>query len=626
MGSVLIAGYALGQGRELDAVRHFLEECAAEMAEQGKEGSLEEVMEHFERLALNPMDINRASRGELERLYILSDFQVESLLEYRSSSGNILSFAELEMISGFHKGVVDMLRPFVFFGKGEVKSVSKYNSALLLKWWWKEPEEEYVGEPYSLQLRYRGELSGKLSLGFMLEKDAGEKAFAKGRVPLGDFFSFHLAAKGLRLSGKWEVADVVLGDYAIRYGQGLTVWNAFSIKGDQLPQSAFKRGDAVMPYGSSDESGFFRGGAVTVKRKLGKFRELEVSAFFSRKNVDAAVKDGMYTSLPTDGLHNTEGSLERRKTMGEMAYGGNVVYRGVKSRLGINWIGYGYSLHNGRKVYDYNKYQMYDGWHGNVSVDGAFLLGTVRVFGEVALDYGMDAALLCGVQMRLGSWETALLYRNYSKGYIAPYAGAASSVSSCSNQNGASAVFNRQIRDLNFSGGASFTYYPWKRYRVGPRSSEYGLWVKCGALSGENKWSAKLYGRWNSYTATPKFGAKVRYGRGMAGWLDVNLRGEIVTADNWQIGGAAGLELHFNMFREKLRLVAGCAYYDCRDWDCRLYMYEYDLPSTYTSALMYGTGWGWYSLLSCKIGRNCSIYAKEDEETKVKIGLRMRFF
>ena len=128
---------SVGQERGAGALQMMLESIAEEVGERGDEAKMEEIMEHFEMLYNAPLDINGASRGDLEKLQILSDFQIESLLEHRGSSGNILSAAELQLVNGFHKGVVDMLQPFIFFGDGGNGGANwrsrKSNSALLFK-------------------------------------------------------------------------------------------------------------------------------------------------------------------------------------------------------------------------------------------------------------------------------------------------------------------------------------------------------------------------------------------------------------------------------------------------------------------------------------------------------------
>ena len=76
-----------------------------------------------------------------------------------------------------------------------------------------------------------------------------------------------------------------------------------------------------------------------------------------------------------------------------------------KTKIGINYIGYGYNAHNGRKVQEYNRYQMYDGQHGNFSLDISSVIGKVRIFAETALDYGGNFAIVCGVISRIAGWH-----------------------------------------------------------------------------------------------------------------------------------------------------------------------------------------------------------------------------
>lgn len=627
IGAVFMWGAAWGQESGQEAVRLLLENIMEELEMEVDDGLLEEVGDYFGRLLRNPLDLNRASRRELEQLHFLTDFQIESLLEYRGASGNVLSATELQLVNGFDRRTVELLSPFVHFGNtGGTGMKRGWNSSLLLKWRWRVPQQEYVGEPFYSQLKYGWELPEKLRLGFLLEKDYGEKMFVKGRIPFGDFSSFHFNIRNVGLGKSWSVQDIVLGDYTVRMGQGLAVWNAFSFRSATGMQNVYRRGAAVVPYSSSDENRFFRGGAVSLKKDFGRFVELESSAFFSLKRVDAAIEDGMYTSLPDDGLHNTESRLERRKTLGEMAFGGSMAVRWKNGKAGVNYIGYGFNMHNGRRVLEYNRHQMYDGIHGNFSIDASAVVGKVRTFAEFALDYGMDVAFVCGVAGRIGKLEAMAVCRSYSKGYIAPYAGAISSISSCSNQNGVQILVQWTAGGVKLSGGTGFTYYPWSRYAVEGASSEYGMWMKGESSSRGGDWNARLYGNWKSYEKTPELGIKGAYSLQLCSWLGLKLRCEAVTADSWKAGAAAGMEVKCSLWNGRMRIVAGGALYDCRDWDCRLYMYEYDLPSSYVSTLMYGAGFRWYSMISGTVGKHCTVYVKADGESTAKIGLKVRFF
>ncbi len=106
-----LLGQQIGtQGEEL------LERVASELVERGVEGEIEGLLEHFENLLEAPLDINRATAEQLEELHLLTDFQIAGLLEYRSTGGDVLSAAELQLVHGFDKSTVDLIRPFVRFG------------------------------------------------------------------------------------------------------------------------------------------------------------------------------------------------------------------------------------------------------------------------------------------------------------------------------------------------------------------------------------------------------------------------------------------------------------------------------------------------------------------------------
>ena len=629
MGSVIVAVSVLGQNRKTEAFGEIFGNVLEEMEDGAAIKGVEDIADYYGRLVRNPLNVNKASREDLERLCLLTDFQIASLLEYRKNHGAVLSATELQLVNGFEKHVVELLRPFIGFGEGSESSVGgRYVSGLLLKWSSRKPKDELVGEPFYSRIKYTGEIAGKLRTGFQLEKDFGEKTFAKGRMPLGDFSSFYVMAEDVELGNKLAIKELLLGDYTARFGQGLVVWNAFSFggSGGSNLQGTYKRGAAIVPYGSADESRFFRGGAVSLGRKLGRFADLECTGFFSLKRVDASIKDGKYTSLPDDGLHNTEASLTKRKTLREMVYGGNILLRLEKAKVGLNYVGYGFDRHNGRRVQEYSKYQMYDGMYGNFSVDWSLLIGKVRGFGEFAVDYGMQVAFLCGAQMRLGRLETSLVYRNYSRGYIAPYAGAISSSGSCSNQNGVSLVMQRVISGKKLSGGVDFTYYPWKRFNMDTASYTNRIWIKSEAINESGSWNMKFYGKWGSGGEAVKLGIKGMFGKKLGRLFELKFRGEAVAADFRSAGYAVSALLRCSLWGDRLRLLINGDYHNCMEWDCRIYMYEYDLPQSYSSSLMYGRGFGWYSMLSCILGRNCTVYVKTDGEYEVKIGLKMRFF
>ena len=340
-------GIGSGAG-ELRGIQEILEKVAG----QDDEADCEELEAWFTYLLRHPLDINRAKRDELEQLHLLTDFQIASLLEYRNASGHILSAAELQLVHGFDRQVVSLIQPIIKFGtfsssdsyyagrRGEdtLGLFERSTADLLVKWWWKKGEKDYLGRDSYSQIKYKWSIRNSLQVGFTLEKDAGELLFPQGGAPM-DFSSFHIMVKDVQLPFGIELSNAVLGDCAVRLGQGLVIWNGLSFGGNSTVQGTYRKGRQVNPYTSSDENDFLRGGAVTIKRDYRPGVGVGATLFFSYKNVDARIKDGKYTSLPTDGLHNTESLLQTRKTLGEVIYGAAFQYWNHRIKVGVNWAG-----------------------------------------------------------------------------------------------------------------------------------------------------------------------------------------------------------------------------------------------------------------------------------------------
>ena len=569
----------------------------------------------------NPVEINTVDRSVLEELMLLSDFQLESLMEYREKSGNILSATELALLPGFDRAVVDELLPYITFQvKDRLSRGGRWRGELAMK-----SSGAYVrdtsllGSPYSMQLRFKSEYGEHLSGGFLLESDAGEYLFKSG-YPFVDFTSFHVALKDYR-----AVKCLVAGDYSVRFAQGLVAWNSFSLSGIQNPSSMVRRGVGISPYTSADEDNFYRGAAVSLS-----FGRLGVVAFGSYKKVDARIKDGKYTSLPEDGLHNTASSLVARKTMGECVAGGNVSYVLDGLKLELSGLCYGYDKVNGLPVKEYNKYRLYDGWWGNFSVGvyGVFRRG--QAYGEFAVDMGGSTALLAGSVFRCADrFELGVQARRYSRSYIAPYANGYSTISDVANQTGITLSCKYPVtRLLSFTFMADAVHYPWKRYNVDTASSQIKGGVAGRYTPGKWNFSTDITYRYTTHNAMHRAYLKGEAGYSFSPGFHLKVKGAVVSCfqgvSEPDCGWMAALVAKYCFNGEKSTLQLGLTCYNCRSWDVRLYNYEQDVPYTYNSRLLYGVGGGWYFLLKQKLFRNMYLYFKSDT-SKLKLAVKYRF-
>ncbi len=606
--------------------------------------SMEGILEHFHYLLEHPLNINACSRSQLEELVLLSAFQIESILEYRRTGGDILSASQLELLYGFDIKSVNLLKPFLSFepagsvlsGNKKVKSQLFFKiergmekddmySPIAPEQLAQNPNSRYLGTPYHFQTKYKGIYNNRWQVGFTLENDAGEYFFASGAPPV-DFFSFHLAAKNIN-----SIDLLVIGDFSVRFGQGLTIWNTFSLNGVSAPMGIYKRGAAFAPYSSANESNFCRG--IASSFSFGRF---DVNAFISSNRLDAKVKDSEYLSVMDDGLHNTFNTFSNRKTLKEGMAGVNLSYRANRIKIGVSAVAYKYNKRNGRKVYEYNRYQMYDGIYGNISTDFYTIIKGMKLFGEVAVDYGGCMALLLGTVFNAGdNIEMSVLARNYSKGYIAPHAGAYSTISSVANQNGIlfNAVYSSS-GNLKFILNSEYCHYPWKRYNVDRASSIFKVSLTGEYSVGKITALLRFVERYNSFPASNKINSRLQLILSANKRLAVKLH-SYCSFMKRNVGWQIGSNVKYETLRKSISVQVGGGFFSAPDWNDRLYIYEPDMPYTFNSRLLYGTGYNIYALARFRVYRGAEIYLKgdtiqyirkeKDPKSNVKLAFRVNF-
>ena len=559
----MLAGAAgTAQAQELPAMITTLIE---QLAEQG--GDAEELVRYYEELLASPINLNAASRTQLEETGLLTLFQVESLLAWRKRYGAIRSATELGLVEGFTPEAAQILRAFFSFGDPAPARTTKqtYTAKFRKKWQQKG---------FSLTTKGLYE-APDWSAGATIDNDPLE------RFP--DFWS---------VSGRYK--GLYAGDFTARFGQGLVLWKSFSLSAFGTPASAARHVGGLREYHGTDESNFFRGVGYSHT-----FKAFTVTAFASYNAVDARVVDGRYTSIATDGLHATDTEKAKRHAMHEWVAGANVSWQKGRWHLGVTAVGYGYDKPNGRRVQDYNRYQQYDGAWGNLGLDWYGSLGSLRLFGEVAVDaHRAPAAIAGAVWSPSYNFETSLTARCYAPSYIATHAGAYSSLSSVSNQIGVAYalqwIHGRWTLRLN----ADYAYYPWKRYRAEAGTSSIKARLEAirafssGAeLESQIAWSSRLKAR-----------VRVTVPLGPA-WT-VSARAD---ANTGALGGYLDARWTPNRHWD---LSARVTVWRTKDWDSRLSFYERGVPQSFAVENYAGKGIGAYLTVKYAPTRNIELWLK----------------
>src|SRR5690606_29020900 len=180
-----------------------------------------------------------------------------------------------------------------------------------------------------LYARFRMQHNKDFSLGFTLDKDAGEDfVWNPPTKRYGfNFLSYHFT---LYQKGRWKT--IALGDYQAQYGQGLVFGSGYSAgKGSETITTVRRSSTGFRPYTSVMEVGFFRGGAVTYSIK-----NFEISALYSNSPRDGKIQiqldtlenqEDFISSLLLSGYHRTPAELANKSKAREQNVGGNFAYK-----------------------------------------------------------------------------------------------------------------------------------------------------------------------------------------------------------------------------------------------------------------------------------------------------------
>ena len=156
-----------------------------------------------------PVDLNRATRQQLEQFPFLSDIQIEHLLAYIYVHGQMKTLYELQLIEDMDRQTIQYLLPFVcikainnessFRWKTMLKSAMKYGKNEVITridipfYKRKGYEHTYLGPSVYNSVKYAFRYRDQLYAGFVAEKDAGEP-----------FFALHMTA---RMTGRHRAAS-----------------------------------------------------------------------------------------------------------------------------------------------------------------------------------------------------------------------------------------------------------------------------------------------------------------------------------------------------------------------------------------------------------------------------------
>ena len=434
------------------------------------ENELEELSNRLQ----EPVNLNSATREQLEQFPFLSDIQIEHLLAYIYIHGQMETIYELQLVEELDRQTIQYLLPFVcikainnepaFRWKTMLKDAGRYGKNEVLTrldipfYKRKGYEHTYLGPSVYNSVKYTFRYRDQLYAGGVAEKDAGEPFAALHNRYGYDYYSFYLL-----LQNCGRLKSLAVGNYRLSFGQGLVMSTDY-LMGKTIYASSFNnRSTGIKRHSSTDEYNYFRGVATTVALT----KRLSVSAFYSHRNMDGVVTDGEITSVYKTGLHRSRKEADKKNLLTSQLTGGNVSYQQNHIRLGITGVYYVFNRPYEPELTGYSKYNIHGNHFYNLGIDYAYRWRRFSFQGETAIGKQGWVSLNRLQYSPVQDIQFMLIHRFYSYDYWAMYAHSFGEGSTVQNEQG----YYVGLETTPFSHWRFFVSFdlfsfPWKKYRI----------------------------------------------------------------------------------------------------------------------------------------------------------------
>lgn len=574
----------------------------------------------------NPININTATRDELEQLPFLTAKDVENISEYIYRYGAMKTLGELVMIKDLDYLKRRLLFFFTYAGDvrkpifPKLKNILEYGKhdflgTIKVPFYSRKGDKKgYEGYKYKHSIRYDFTYGDYVRAGFLGAQDAGEPFFA-GKNSIGyDFYSFFLLLKKLG-----PIKSLAIGRYRLRFGMGLVINNNFGF-GKLSTLSSMGRGSSnIRAHSSLSEANYLQGVATTVNITKG----LDVSMFMSYRKFDATLNknDSSIATILNSGYHRTSIELDKKNNSSHLLIGGNIDYRWRGFYVGTTATFTSldkelrpktdavYRRHyaNGKDFYNIGVNYGYTGhrlsFSGETATGGCNALATINTLSLTLTE----------------NFDLLALQRFYSYKYYSLFAESFSEGGAVQNESGIYLGLTwRPISTLRIMAYSDFAYFAWPKYQAANSSRAFDNLLQFAYTP--DKWA---------FTARYRVKIRERDDEDKTTLINkIEHRGRFSVAYNssmWNIKTQAdivstkyksssfGLMISQNIgvnYRNILNANATFGYFNTDDYESRVYSYERGIRYSFVIPSYYGKGIRYALLVNSECLRNIGITAK----------------
>jgi hypothetical protein len=616
--ALLFCGNCFAQNNIPDGIKPLLEEIAEANGNEDDDWA-----DYLLWLTQYPLNLNSATREQLEKVVFLTPYQIENLHSYIYEYGQILTIYELTAVKGFDAQVIRWLSAFVTTEEADTAVYEKYErtkrnygrtemlarTARVLEKQKAYSDGKYAGSAWQVLTKYRYE-NNKLKLNLTYEKDAGEQFWdVVHQQP-------EYLSGSLLLQCEGVLKELILGDFRANFGQGLGLWQDQSFGKSQMVLSGVKSVSGFKRHTSALEYNFFRGAAATFERS--RYRML---IFGSYKGMDASFENGSVTSMGQTGYHRTASEQNRRNALHEGAFGFRGERRGNSFKSGISY----HSVVYDEPVFHFGNQAV--GASHLLSADGLFVTRNFMLWGELAFDRQLNEAVNVGISLYPDTrfavqLQGRLFHPDFSAVYSAPF----SETGKAENEQGMYLGFEwLAVKGLKVQSYLDFFRFVAPRYLVDMPSS--GADMLCFLTYEANReliFSAKFKYKqkeknFDSGGSTnwvlPYQKTNIRFEVLSKPWATVRCKSrvEAVFSDGSGVNEAGyfvAQDVLYDSGNSKWSIDGRVAFFSTGSFNTAVYAYEPDVLYAFSIPVYYGKGMRYLVSLNYKINNTLRVYLK----------------
>ncbi len=574
------------------------------------EASYEELYDNLLDLQRNGININTATRQELESLPFLSEQQVMDILEYIHFHGALKSINELMSIESIDYSTRQLLQEFLYAGDKPEKGFPSLKNIMTwgkneLSLYTKIPTYEragdasngdYLGYPYKFWARYSFSYAKNVRIGIVASQDAGEPFFSQSNK-----YGFDQYSGFIQINGLGPIESLIVGRYSVSAGMGLVMNNSFSLGKTAMLQDFGRQRNALRPHTSASENGYMQGAAATIRLS----DAIRLTPFLSYRKTDATLNDdGSISSLIYTGYHRTLSELNKKNNTSLTAGGMNARWNLEDFSLGATAV----FTHINRplspnKSATYKKIYPEGSNFFNASLNYSWLHYPFSVNGETAINANGAIATMNTLGWHLSQYvEVMGIYRFYSFNYYSLYANAFSEGGKTQNESGLYLGVRWQPKyGIDIQAYTDLAYFAWPRYGVSQSSYAIDNVVSASYKTGNwllsGKYRLHLRQKDSKSVANLSWQTEHRLRIGAewtgGGWTSrsqLDFTSVSSTSESSSLSQGFMITENIGYDIGKWQIFAGGKYFNTYGYDSRLYSYERAMPHTFSFPAYYGHG------------------------------------